>query len=288
MKVKSECIPCLIDRAKFEVDLVFNNEEDKISTLIEILHKISEEININSVPATLGTLRERIIKKRSGMYDPYKELKQKDIQIAKKLLPVAVNYYKERKSMESLIRIAAASNSMEYGVRGHDFDPEKFKNRFLDILEEELYGNPEEVENALSRYEKILYLLDNAGEAVFDILIAKELKKMGKEVLLCPKSEPIINDITIQELKEMVREFKCIPSGPCIGVVLEEAEEEFKKILFNKKYLILAKGMGHYETISEFHDKLKGRIIHIFRAKCESVAGEVGVKRGSLVVELVI
>ena len=105
MKVKSECIPCLIDRAKFEVDLVFNNEEDKISTLIEILHKISEEININSVPAALGTLRERIIKKRSGIYDPYKELKQKDIQIAKKLLPVAINYYKERKSMESLIRI---------------------------------------------------------------------------------------------------------------------------------------------------------------------------------------
>jgi hypothetical protein len=41
--------------------------------------------------------------------------------------------------------------------------------------------------------------------------------------------------------------------------------------------------MGYYETISEFQDKLKGRLIYVFRAKCLPVAQSAGVKKGDLV-----
>jgi uncharacterized protein with ATP-grasp and redox domains len=41
--------------------------------------------------------------------------------------------------------------------------------------------------------------------------------------------------------------------------------------------------MGNFETISEYHDRLTGRLIYIMRAKCEAVAAEVGVPRGKLV-----
>ncbi len=288
MKIKSECIPCLIDRAKFEADIIFETEEEKLKALVEIMRRISENLSENSVPAVLGTIRERILMEFSGKKDPYKELKEIDIKAAKEILGIAKSFYEEKQGLEALLRIAATSNSMEYGVRGHEFNVAEFKQQFKTILNENLVGNLEEVEKAFSKYSKILYLLDNAGEAIFDIFIAEELKKLGKEIILSPKSEPIINDITASELREFAKEFEIVPSGACIGVILEEVEEEFKKLLFNKEYLIFAKGMGHYETISEFHDKLKGRIIHVFRAKCESVSKEIGVKRGSLVVKLVV
>jgi uncharacterized protein with ATP-grasp and redox domains len=54
---------------------------------------------------------------------------------------------------------------------------------------------------------------------------------------------------------------------------------------------VIAKGMGNYETISEFEARaelgLSGRLIYVFRAKCEPIASNIGVKKGELVAKLV-
>ena len=172
MKIKSECIPCLIDRAKFEADIIFETEEEKLKALVEIMQRISENLNENSVPAVLGTIRERILMELSGKKDPYKELKEIDIKAAKEILSIAKSFYGEKQRLEALLRIAATSNSMEYGVRGHEFNVAEFKQQFKTILNENLVGNLDEVEKAFSKYNKILYLLDNAGEAIFYVFIA--------------------------------------------------------------------------------------------------------------------
>ena len=43
-------------------------------------------------------------------------------------------------------------------------------------------------------------MTDNAGEVFFDVFVIRELIKMGKEVIVSPKSAPIINDATIEDL----------------------------------------------------------------------------------------
>ncbi len=53
--------------------------------------------------------------------------------------------------------------------------------------------------------------------------------------------------------------------------------------MFDPDWLVLSKGMGNFETISEFDDRLKGRLIYILRAKCEPVAMEMRVPKGTLV-----
>ena len=54
---------------------------------------------------------------------------------------------------------------------------------------------------------------------------------------------------------------------------------------------MIAKGTGHYETISEFDARadigLSGRQLYILRAKCEPVARALAVQRGDLVAHLV-
>ena len=288
MKVSSECMPCNVERAKYECDLVFRDEKKKIETLRELFKFISANLSPESVPAYLGTNRERIVKRMSGVSDPYKNLKIKSDAVAKKLLPLAVRFYdRAGDKTDALVRIMATANSMEYGVMGYKFDASKFEKEFNRILRERLLSNNKKIKVALGKYKKILYLTDNCGEIVFDIFAARKLGEMGKEVTLAPKSEPVLNDATVDDLKRLGYRGKMIPCGSFVGVSLEEASKEFLNALRSPDTFVIAKGMGHYEMVSEFEDKLKGRLLYVLRAKCEPVARATGVKRGELVAKFV-
>jgi damage-control phosphatase, subfamily I len=277
----STCYSCILDRAKFEADLVFQKDEDKKEVMEELIDFMA--CHKGGVPALVATQRESIIKRRSGNLDPYRALKAESNQVAFDLLPVARKFFDcSKNKLEALIRIAAAANSMEFGVKGYDYDNTTFYRVFEETLEETLNGEVVEAENLLRRYENILYLTDNAGEIVFDLFVIDELKKMGKKVVIAPKTEPVLNDVTAEELREMTS-YEVIPTGPIVGTSLDQINPDARNLLLNERWLVISKGMGNFETISEFQEKLQGRLIYILRAKCEPVATNLGVSRGTLV-----
>ncbi len=288
MKIGAECIPCLFERAKFECDLVFASEATKIGVLKEIMENIAPRLKPEEAPATLGTLRERIIRKRSGTHDPYLALKIESDKAARLALKaLTLPSIEGKKWVEDLIRMAAAANTMEYGVKGHDFHHSGFAATFNSIVNGEFLYDAR-ITEAVNAFDKILYLTDNTGEAVFDDYVAKRLRENGKKVVVSPKAEPIINDATAEDLRRsrLFEGFEIVHSCSSVGLDLGEASEEFKKLFWDKGYLVIAKGMGYYETISEFQDKLRGRLVYVLRAKCEPVARSLGVKRGAVVARL--
>jgi hypothetical protein len=277
----SDCYPCILDRAKFESDLVFSGEEEKKAAVEELLDYMA--CHKGGVPALVGTEREFIIKRRSGRADPYKSLKEESNRVASDLLPMAREFYeKADDKIEALIRIAAAANSMEFGVKGHDFDNTTFGRVFENTLREKLQADIPELKRRLQVFSNIFYLTDNCGEVIFDLFVIEKLKDMGKSVVIGSKSEPVLNDVTVEELGEMTGD-KVIPTGRVVGTALECLSPEASTLLFDPDWLVLAKGMGNFETISEFDDRLKGRLIYILRAKCEPVAMEMQVPKGTLV-----
>ncbi len=285
MRVASNCYPCLLDRAKFECDMVFTREEDKKAAVEELLDFMAR--NKGGVPALMGTEREFIIKRRSGRADPYRELKEESNRVARDLLPQAEEFYEQSPDkIEALIRIASAANSMEFGVKGHDFDNATFGRAFAGTLRESLHADMDELKRRLQSFDKIFYLTDNCGEVIFDLFVIERLEEMGKRVVVGSKSEPIINDVTAQELKSF-SEVDVIPTGNVVGTVLEHLSEEASLLLNDSEWLILSKGMGNFETMTEFDQRLKGRLIYILRAKCEPVAAKLAVPRGSLVARAV-
>ena len=288
MNVKPECLSCLIDRTIYECDLVIDDESRKFEALNELLNYAAKNFSKDCVPALIGTQREEIIKKYSGRDDPYEELKIKSNEVAKELLPIAEEFYRNSPDkLEALIRIMSTGNSMEYGVRGHTFDHDTFGQVFEETLREQLVGDMEKIRSLIDGQEKILYILDNSGEVIFDIFAIERFIEMGKEVVTAPKTGPIINDATVKDLEDAGFKHRVVPSGAYIGTNLDESTKEFLEIFRNPEYLILAKGMGNYETISEFEDELKGRIIYILRAKCNTVASNLKVNKGELVARLV-
>ncbi|MBA7518691.1 hypothetical protein ES705_10763 [subsurface metagenome] len=308
MKPKSDCIACLVERTKYECDIAFNEDREKILALKEFIAFLVEHLGEGGKsPAFFGTERERIIKRRSGAKDLHRAVKKRSNEVAKELLPEAYKFYdaavaKNGNEIEALIRIAAAANSMEYGVKGYSYDDDVFKGDFVHTLNEKLNWDMDSIVSAIKERDEILYLTDNAGEVFFDAFVIKELMEMGKEVVVSPKSAPVLNDATIEDVKEAITSagipnsglgdgIAVVPSGACIGVSLEEAGEEFREMFSDDKYLVIAKGMGNYEAISEFEAepelRLRGRVIYVFRAKCEPVASSIGVRRGELVAKLV-
>ncbi|HSD58392.1 MAG TPA: ARMT1-like domain-containing protein, partial [Methanotrichaceae archaeon] len=113
LRMASNCYSCILDRAKFEADLVFADEKDKREAMEELLDFMA--CHKGGVPALVGTQREIIIKRRSLRADPYRELKAESNLVATQLLPMARQFYSDAKNkIEALIRIAAAANSMEF------------------------------------------------------------------------------------------------------------------------------------------------------------------------------
>ena len=279
----SNCYSCIMDRAKFESDLVFSTDDEKREVMEELLDFMA--CHKGGVPALVGTQREVIIKRRSGNPDPYHDIKVESNYVAEQLLPEAEKFYDEASNkLEALIRIAAAANSMEFGVKGHDFDNSTFGRVFGATLQERLEGDLAEVEKRLSAYKNILYLTDNCGEVIFDLFVIEKLREMGKKVVIGSKSEPIINDVTAEELRKLT-DNEVLSTGPVVGTTLEDSCPEALKLLQDDDWLIFSKGMGNFETISEYHDMLEGRLIYVMRAKCEPVALKLNVPKGSLVVK---
>lgn len=285
MRMASTCYACILDRAKFECDLVFKDDDEKKRAIEELLdfmvgHK-------GGVPALVGTEREVIIKRRSRNPDPYRDLKAEENRVASSLLSVAQQFYSRSKDkIEALVRVAAAANSMEFGVKGHDYDNSTFGRIFEDTLCENLKGDVPSVEERLLSFDNVLYLTDNAGEVVFDLFVVEKLQGYGKRVVLASKSEPVLNDVTAEELKSMT-DNEVIQTGPVVGTTLESTSKEALSLLFNKDWLVIAKGMGNFETISEYESGLAGRLIYILRAKCEPVAAALGVAKGALVAKTI-
>jgi len=281
MKMASNCYPCILDRAKLECDMVFSEEEEKRAAVEELLDYMA--CHKGGVSALVGTERERIIKRRSNNPDPYRKFKDESNRVARDLLPVAEQFYeKADDKIEALIRIAAAANSMEFGVKGHDYDNSTFAGVFSETLNEKLYGDIKKIKERLESFGNVFYLTDNSGEVVFDLFLIGRLKKMGKRIVVGSKSEPVLNDVTVRELEAM-SDVDVIATGDVVGTALDSLSDRARSLLLDPGWLILSKGMGNYETISEYEKMLAGRLIYLMMAKCEPVAAAVGVPRGSLV-----
>jgi len=144
-------------------------------------------------------------------------------------------------------------------------------------------NNLPEFKKALERSRRILYLTDNAGEIVFDRILIEELPDYRDRVIVAVKSEPVINDATMEDaeqagLTDIVRVIENGSDAP--GTILEECSEEFLEIFYNSD-MIIAKGQGNYESLSE-NDH---RVFFLLKAKCSVISRHLRVRIGDIIVK---
>jgi len=271
VKTALECMACYL-RQTLQVSRVAT---DVVSCQLEALKRVSEligDMDMERTPPENSVAVYRAISEITGCADPYLEIKQQSNKQAMALLP---EFQKEiadsSDPLATALRLAIGGNIIDYGAM-HSFDVEAAMERCLktpyvvdhsQILLQNL--------RALEKGAKVLYLADNSGEIVYDSLVIRELADMGLEVTVVVKSGPIINDALIEDAQicGIDRLAHIIENGTsCPGTPLDSCSDELLRA-FDKADLIISKGQGNFETLSESG----ADIYFLLTIKC-SVVGE--------------
>ncbi|MHA2377870.1 MAG: damage-control phosphatase ARMT1 family protein [Candidatus Thorarchaeota archaeon] len=288
VKVTLHCAHCLLDRAVNQTKLATDDPDLQLKVVSAMLEFLGKNFDAESVPSHIGTDRDLLVQRLTGM-DPYEDLKRESNAMVLSILPDLKNLVEELADPKMRFRraslIAAAANAIEFDVSGRDFTLDELRY-ILEHIESDLaFDQVDEFMGLCLKAKEVLYLTDNAGEIVLDMILISEIKRLGPKVIAVVKGGPVLNDATMTDAKEVgLSEYAddVIDTGAAaIGVNLERNSEAFKEV-FASAELIVAKGMGNFESLTEFDPHCP--TVHIFRTKCLPVAEHVGCERNKNVV----
>jgi uncharacterized protein with ATP-grasp and redox domains len=279
MRIFLDCIPCFVRQALDSARLATDDERIHEQVVREVL-RLAADLDMSQSPPAIGQQIHQLIRKLIDNKDPYRELKQRSNHLALKMCSELQQRIRTSKDpLETAVRLAIAANIIDLGVKTSiaETDIEKVIN---DCLTVDFDGQQLEFfKNAIKKAKKILYLADNAGEIVFDRLLIEHLP--AEKVTLVVKGKPVINDATMEDaefagLTEIVEVIDNGSDAP--GTILESCSQTFRN-RFEDADLIIAKGQGNYETLSDV-DK---NIFFVLKAKCPVIAKDLGCEVGEMI-----
>jgi len=288
MKTYLDCFPCFLRQALDSARLSTDDEKIQRLALIEVMTFLVNFFQKNPdevfTPPHIARHIYRIIKEVTNCKDPYHDIKVKYNKIALNMYPELKSIVENSSdSLLTAIRLAIAGNVIDFGATDGQFDLE---NTLKEVLTQEFAICDYDLFcKSLKNSETLLYLGDNAGEIVFDkILIEEILKRHNFKVYYAVKGGPVINDATIEDAKQVKMEAiaEVITTGcDAPGTILNLCSDEFLEI-YNNADMIISKGQGNYETLSE--EKRKN-IFFLLKAKCVVIASHLKVKVGDIILK---
>ena len=280
MKIGLECIPCFVRQACEAVRLVTDDRKSRERILRQVVFRLANE-SFEKTPPSIGGDVHRIVRRLSGESDPYLEIKKDSNELAMSLMPSLKARMKSSPDpFETAVRLAIAGNIIDSG-QGDHISEEKLKETISECLDQPIRQDAiNELREEIDKASNILYLADNAGEVFFDRLLIEELN--GCHITFVVRGSPIINDALrddarmagIDTLVEVVDNGSDAP-----GTVVGECSEEFRSH-FAEADLVIAKGQGNYETLSDERKIM----FFLLKAKCPVIANDIGCHEGDMVI----
>ncbi len=263
-------------KSALEASKLATDDETLQRKAIKEVAKELGRISLDGIPLSISYRVLKIVREVTSTQDPYRKLKRESNEKAMNLYPSMKEKIEESEDrMLTATKIAIAGNIIDFGP-DRDFDIEK-------TIENNLNGNFEidhfkEFKKEIGEADNIVYLLDNAGEIVFDRLLLEELPE--KNVRCFVRGFPMLNDAMRPEAEfagiDKVAEIEEMEEN--IG--LNKISEEFKSRLSNAD-VVVSKGQANYEAFSE----VEANIFFLFMVKCPHVSRRVGAKEGSAIIK---
>lgn len=212
--------------------------------------------------------------------DPYKHIKTHSIESAARFL---TNATIPTSTLSDCIKVAALGNVIDYGSQSRfsfefDFDFAQLSFARFDI---------EAFEGGLENAKSLLYIADNAGENLFDVVLLRHLRAHypSLSIVYLVRGKPIINDLTMEDLAHpLCAEIHTLCdvrsshlTSP--GFIYTDAPADVRA-LFDNANIIVAKGMGNYECLESLK---RANLFLLFKVKCSVVAQYSGFGLGKMV-----
>lgn len=278
MNSSLDCIPCFVRQA-LDAARMATDETDSHEQMLRDVLLMTSEMNLADSPPVIGQRIHRRLRELTRNTDPYFAVKLRFNQMALGMLPELRS--KVAAAMDpfaAAVRLAITGNIIDFGPKGDTTEKDAL-DAIAHAFSEPLHGDMRAFQDAINQADNILYLADNAGEIVFDRILIEQI--LPKRVTLAVRGAPVINDATIEDTKvagliELAEVIDNGSDGP--GTILVDCSAAFLE-RFHAADLIIAKGQGNFETLS---DEL-APLFFLLKAKCPVIATHAGVPLGAQV-----
>lgn len=279
MQFSLDCYPCSLRHALQSIRRAGITDGDVQMQIMRSVLQGLLEVSPGAKSPQISVRTHEIIRGITGVEDPYREEKHASTREALALAPeLKERIRRSADPFDTAVRLSIAGNIIDYGPSFKGYDLEETIARVL--RDPFAINHLEELRSAISRASQILYLGDNAGETVFDRLL---IETIARPVVYAVRDAPILNDATLEDarmagLDEVVEIISSGARAP--GTILELCSADFLE-RFHSAELIISKGMGNFEALSE----VDAPVFFLLQVKCDLVARDMGVPLYSMVVK---
>jgi uncharacterized protein with ATP-grasp and redox domains len=278
LKATLDCLECIARQALRAARIATDDPVLQRRILEEALARIPE-MDLDKSPAVLSLVCYQAASEVTGESDPYRDLKRAQNALALELEPELRDMVAQSDDpLAAALHLAAAGNVIDLGTtHADDID---IRATVEQVMRERFaVDHTDALKKALNGCEDLLYLLDNAGEIVFDKLLIEQLVQRTA-VTAVVKRGPIINDVLLEDAEQVGLTHVCPVidnGGAFVGSPLDLVPPRFLDRM-RRADIIIGKGQGNYETVDDF----PGNVFLILRAKCEVIAQHMGVRFGQV------
>jgi damage-control phosphatase, subfamily I len=281
MRMDRECLPCILNQV-LRVCTCLELDGATANAVLQRAMEHAAAIDYRTVLAPQYSQRlYDLVQEITGQADPYQALKREhnariDSQAGhfRRLIDASPD------PLATAAHYALLGNIIDYGST-LAFDIESlFSGGHLPAID---VNDMQDLKADLAAAHTLLYILDNAGEAVFDRLLIETIRRVhpGIAVTAAVRSAPAINDVTAADAVQagLDRVARIVPSGSILaGTIVNACTPEFQD-LFAAADVVISKGQGNFETL----DGETRPIYFLFKAKCQPVARHLGLPLGALI-----
>ncbi len=278
MQTALECIPCFARQA-LEAARAVTDDPAVHERLLRDVLRTAAAMDLSQCPPVVAQRIHRTLRALTGVADPYRAAKARFNRMALDVVgPLGEEVRRADDPFAAALRIAIAGNVIDMGVNGAITEAEILASIHR-VMDEPFHGDVDALRDAAAGAERILYLADNAGEIVLDRLLIEQLP--AGRVTVAVRGGPVLNDATREdaEVAGLGEVAEVIDNGSdAPGTLLDDCSEAFRR-QYARADLILAKGQGNFETLSDEDANL----FFLLKVKCSVIADHIGLPIGTLI-----
>ncbi len=281
MNIDPACVECIIKQSKRVADAI-HADEKLTKEIVQAVEAMAPGFSFEQSPPEVAAAVYEKMAQIAGKVDLYDEVKRLSTDKAHSFIPhLEEKIAASSKPLLTATKVAVAGNVIDLAAEyAFDLNEELEKIFHTNFAVNDF----DKLQARLSEASTLLYIADNAGEHIFDKIYIKAILSLYPEleIYYMTRGNAIINDVTYEEAKEAGFDTIChlVNSGVNTpGFVYSRANKEAQR-LFDTADLVLTKGMGNYECLS---DKGREDLFFLLKVKCNVVANSLGQEVGDII-----
>ncbi len=232
------------------------------------------------VPARIATRLHAIVREELGTDDPFRVVKEREVRAFGETASRAESLVAASGDpMAAAVWMAAFGNIMDSGIIGRESMEDEVEHLPAEIGSRRI---PDGLRDRILAARTVGVLMDNTGEAAYDVPLLARLAEGGRALWIGVKGGPVIDDLTVEEAHRLGLSVygKVVSNGNRnVGTDLDVCSGEFRERV-EASDLILSKGQANFETL---YGHIRNAYF-LFRCKCPVVSRVLGRPEGDLIV----